>query len=96
MIRKNEDAIDSPEQIQKCLHCNKPYCNNCMYMRVEDGDLEPYLPFLELHKQGLNDREIAERLGKTPSTVQYFRRRFGLEANKKRRTKNELKCTKTN
>lgn len=94
MMRKNDDAIDSPERIKQCLNCTKPNCDNCMKERVEDSEVEPYLPFLELHKQGFNDKEIAEKLGKSPSTIQYFRRRFGLDSNKKRRTKKELLLAK--
>ena len=30
-----EDYIhDSPEQIQKCLNCDKPECTNCLWVNV--------------------------------------------------------------
>ena len=36
---------------------------------------------LKLHKQGLNDKEIGEKLNVSPSTISYWRRDQGLPRN---------------
>jgi len=40
---------------------------------------------IDLHEKGLNDQEKAEKLGVTPSAVNYRRRRLGLEAHGRKR-----------
>jgi len=39
---------------------------------------------IDLHEEGLNDREKAERLGASKGVVFYHRKRIGLEANRHR------------
>lgn len=36
----------------------------------------------ELHAQGLNDRQIAEQIGKSTGVVEYWRKKMGLKANR--------------
>lgn len=35
-----------------------------------------------LHSQGLNDRQIAEQIGKSTGVVEYWRKKMGLKANR--------------
>ena len=37
---------------------------------------------LVLHGQGLNDRQIAEQIGASTSTAEYWRKKMGLKANR--------------
>ena len=86
-------AVDSPEQIQMCLTCNRPRCVNCIgrsipdsreaYNRKSDGYKKRRLndtakEVIRLYRTAKNGRDIAEKMGRPVATVTGIRRKFGL------------------
>lgn len=68
---------DSPENVQKCLNCEKPTCTNCLFYarnakkkakkhRVPEDMKEKVV---SLVSQKISQREISEILGVSQSTV---------------------------
>lgn len=68
---------DPPENVQKCLNCDKPDCTNCLFYarnakkkakkhRVPEDMKERVV---SLVGQNITQRKIAEMLGVSPSTV---------------------------
>ena len=81
---KPEEAIDrevhycdSPENVQKCLNCNKPKCTNCLHSGTNTPKKrKPYVlsdevreKVVVLVKQGVKQKEIAKQFGVSEPTV---------------------------
>ena len=87
-------AVDSPEQIQMCLVCNRPSCVDCIGRRIDEH--RPKSPrknardshiitdaaekVLKLYASAKCDREVSEKSGLPLGTVTAIRRRFELPA----------------
>lgn len=85
-LANDEIKLDTPEQIARCLACEFDECKNCIRNRKETARMstdtrEKYLP---LYHEGLLDREAAERLGCSTSTVARWRHALGLQCNRER------------
>lgn len=81
-----QTAGDTPEQIEKCLKCDKLRCDDCLgtrykrttsraYGRIDEQD------FFECYLSGYSDSEIALELGVNYNSVRDYRKRRGLEKN---------------
>lgn len=81
------DFIDTPEQINKCLNCAKPECDDCARRCVEGEPVYAHtLPvdheyFMELYEAGLSDTEMAKAMNRTRGTIAYHRASHGLKPN---------------
>ena len=86
-------AVDSPEQIQMCLTCQRKQCVDCIgrsipdsrevFARKTDGYKKRSLnatakEVMQLYRTSKNDRDIAEKMGRPVSTITGIRRKFGL------------------
>ncbi len=60
-------TIDPPELIDKCCHCSKSVCVNCIGGEKQDRAGQPkkadLLVFAKLVKDGLSVRQVCENLG---------------------------------
>ena len=66
--------LDSPEQIQRCLHCDKPECTNCLVgmpgpVKKDQSRFERWPELIALYERGLSYQEIGARLGLTKNAV---------------------------
>ena len=77
-----EDSLeyrDSQENIDACLSCKKEKCyGTCKRVTRHYRRINPK-EAMELFEQGLSDREIAYKIGVTPTSVREWRKRNGLE-----------------
>ena len=68
---------DTPEMIQKCLHCDRPECNNCYENGVPtvwEANAKKRAQIEALWKRGLTDHQIAAYLGLSATTISNHRR----------------------
>lgn len=72
---------DSPEKIDKCLNCERTFCNNCL---GADGGRKRINreEFMQLYNAGYNDQKIAATLFAGVKTVAEYRRSLRLKVNK--------------
>ena len=58
--------LDAPELIERCLHCTKPECDNCLE-RSAGADarraFDRWEELIELYNAGVIYRDIGARLG---------------------------------
>lgn len=73
--------IDNKNQIEKCLNCKKPKCNNCVDKRSISKPIDE-VEFYRLYNLGYSDTEMAKMLGAPKSNIAGFRWRRKLEPNK--------------
>ena len=83
------EGVDKPEQVDLCLnHCPFPdHCHPdcCPYFSGRKQKKWPEREqFLELHGQGLTDKELAYEFGKSVNTIQRWRHNCGLNPNKRK------------
>lgn len=86
-------AVDSPEQIQMCLNCQRTRCVDCIgrsipdsretYNRKSSGYKKRMLndtarEVIRLYPTAKNDRDIAEKMGRPVATITGIRLKFGL------------------
>lgn len=71
---------DSQEDIQMCLNCPKPKCNNCLgkYESGSGASTRKLIKLQELAKQGMTDAQMGEILDIHPNTVYILRKRLGI------------------
>ena len=72
---------DSPEKIDKCLSCERTFCNNCLGASNENVCIKRE-EFIQLYNAGYNDQQIAEMLCSKVKTVTAYRRSLRLKVNK--------------
>jgi hypothetical protein len=85
-------GVDSPQVISGCLTCTRVNCpgscDRVDYMKVSRPQRrwtpEDVTTLRELHKKGMNDREIAEAMGKSRSAVTMHRQELGLAPHRSR------------
>ena len=83
---------DTPEEIQKCLHCERPKCLNCLDYHYREpkqnmvgaNRLAHEKVVRELNEKGLNDAMIAREMGMNGSYISKIRRSLGLPKQKRR------------
>lgn len=90
---KSWTSLDSPEDIQRCLHCERAKCNDCIgrkipdsqevFNRKSDGYKKRMLnatakEVLRLYPISKSDTDIAEKMGRPLPTVASVRRKLGL------------------
>lgn len=90
---KTRVPLDSPEDIQRCLHCERAKCNDCigrrlpdpqeMFKRKTDGYKKRMLnatakEVLRLYPTAKSDNDIAKKMGRPQPTVAAVRRKLGL------------------
>lgn len=82
------EGYDSPEDIQRCLHCTRPKCVNCLDSAaakaqrvgtVRKHPQEKIDRVAELRREGLTVKAIGERLGIPASTVYHYVCRMRVE-----------------
>ena len=67
--------LDAPELIERCLHCTKPECTNCLGGLPQGREKKARSRFTrwdelkDLYGQGLSYQSIGARLGLTKNTV---------------------------
>lgn len=72
---------DSPEKIDKCLNCERTFCNNCL--GASDGIKRINREeFMQLYNAGYNDQQIAKMLCSKVKTVTSYRQSLRLKVNK--------------
>ena len=94
-------AIDTEEQIKKCLDCKKPRCNNCAVIPKAQSNAKNVkkqirgsfteAEFYRLYNLGYDDFKIAETLGVPRQNITTYRNRRKLKVNKYCR-KGEKQC----
>lgn len=63
-------TYDSPEQMARCQECPYPDCVDCVGSGAKDGPrAEKAAKFMALYEAGLTDRQIAQVMGVTHSTI---------------------------
>ena len=79
-------TYDTPAQIQRCQTCKRPECTNCLAQPTvrPEAMKNRQAEFLRLYDRGRTDSEIAAAMGVTQQTVYYYRRKFGLEPNRRK------------
>lgn len=71
---------DTQENIDTCLSCTSKRCaGECGKMKKRNKKPIDEVMALELYKQGLNDREIAEKLGVHQTAIQKWRVKNGID-----------------
>lgn len=62
--------------IARCLSCQQEYClglRQCAAGEIPEGTInEPHRVVTDLYREGLNRREMAERLGKSPDSIRSY------------------------
>lgn len=81
------------EEIDRCLECEKPTCNNCISRGgrlrratarvMSESQVEQ---FIEMYNDGIMLTDIANEINVTRSKLDCMLRRFGLPATIKKRT----------
>ena len=86
-------AVDTPEQIQMCLHCERIRCVDCIGRRLPPPREEfnrksigyrrrmlnaTAREVINLYRTATSDKDIAEKMGRPLSTVTSVRRKFDL------------------
>lgn len=74
---------DSPDNIQKCLNCEREQCTNCLGQAPTKYGRNIYAEidrekFTKLFNEGLTDEEIGARFGLPRHTIANYRRWAGL------------------
>lgn len=70
----------SPEQIQKCLNCEKPFCNDCRPAKRATKCSREELQ--TLWKEGKTAKEIAFILNVNLNTIYRVHKELGIEPNR--------------
>lgn len=90
-MRKGDPAHfeDNPEEIDACLHCAKPKCNNCLENAYRGRESRNVIidagELTELYNDGVSVVGMAARLGVHPDTLRKRMREFGFSAAHPRR-----------
>ena len=77
---------DSPEQIQKCLSCERTDCVDCIGRKQTDDGVRinnTARQVLHFYKTAKDDMEISKATGIPRSTIQGIRKKFSLPPIKK-------------
>lgn len=82
--RRPIQSYDTPAQIHRCQSCKRPECTNCLTVPTVSLRAARRAEFTRLYDQGRTDSEIAAAMGVTQQTVYYYRRKFGLEPNRRK------------
>jgi hypothetical protein len=74
---------DTTNEIEMCLHCPLPECNNCLETGVKFSKLqrkheEWKIRIRELAALGLTDKQMATHLAIHPNTVAILRKEMGI------------------
>lgn len=72
----NDRSIDDKEQILKCLECQKPECDNCVFNGGQTATRNKYYNFFG---KAMTVEKIAKEIGVKKETVYNWKRYGGME-----------------
>jgi hypothetical protein len=78
-----DSKLFDPAEIEKCLNCGKPRCNNCLAeKRVEKETTARFIleadKIAEMYNEGRTIRYISERMGVHFDTIRKRMKQYGL------------------
>ena len=82
-IMDTDSRLFDPREIEKCLNCGKPRCNNCLAeRRVEKEKTARFIleadKIAEWYNEGRTIRYISERMGTHFDTIRKRMKEYGL------------------